>query len=245
MYKNAEDIEIAGLIASSFAYGKVKLFMGVVKKILEKMGSSPAEYIKNFDLQKEINSFEALYYRFYTAYDILALFYCLSKTVNHWGNLKNLFLTKFKESNSIKKSLIQFIDEIRKHAFEEAFFQNKNLKINHLLTSPKKNSACKRMNLFLRWMVRDKDIDFGIWKEVGKENLIIPLDTHVARISRCLGLLIRKGNNWKAAEELTLSLKKFDEQDPVKYDFALCHIGIDGVCGPNNCNSCNIRHFAN
>ena len=239
-YKKEGDIEIAGVIASAFAYGKVELFMDVIEKILKKMGSSPAEYIKNFNLQKENNRFEKLYYRFNKGYDIVALFYCLSKTVNEWGSLKNLFVTKFKESGSIKEALIQFIDEIRKQVDNETFFQNKSLKLDYLLTSPKNNSACKRMNMFLRWMVRDRDIDFGIWKEVGKEHLIIPIDTHVARISRCLGLLNRKSNDWKAAEELTQSLKAFDPADPVKYDFALCHVGIDGICNINNCADCKL-----
>jgi uncharacterized protein (TIGR02757 family) len=90
-------------------------------------------------------------------------------------------------------------------------------------------------------MVRNKDIDFGIWQEVGSKNLIIPLDTHVARISRCLGLLKRKSNDWKSAYELTKNLKEFDPYDPVKYDFALCHVGIEGVCDVRRCDNCKLK----
>jgi len=239
-YKNEEDIEIAGLIASSFAFGGVKLFMPIIEQILSKMGDSPAEFVRNFDLKNDIKCFKGIYYRFHKEREIVTLIYCLSNTLREWGSLKKLFISKKNTSSSIKEALIQFREEIIKHGISNPYFQMTNLK--KLLPSPKKGSACKRMNLFLRWMVRDKDIDFGIWKEVGKENLIIPLDTHVARISRCLGLLTRKRDGWKAAEELTQSLKKFDEQDPVKYDFALCHIGIDGICNANNCDNCDIKN---
>ena len=91
---------------------------------------------------------------------------------------------------------------------------------------PEKGSACKRMNLFLRWMVRKDDLDFGLWREIHTSKLVIPVDTHVARISRSLRLTKRKNVSWKMAEEITEKLKKFDPEDPVKYDFAICHIGM-------------------
>jgi uncharacterized protein (TIGR02757 family) len=102
--------------------------------------------------------------------------------------------------------------------------------LRQLFSSPVNGSACKRANLFLRWMVRDRDIDFGIWKAVPKNRLIIPLDTHIARISRCLGFTERKSQDWKTAVEITEALKRIDPEDPLKYDFALCHHGISGVC---------------
>jgi uncharacterized protein (TIGR02757 family) len=96
------------------------------------------------------------------------------------------------------------------------------------------------MNLFLRWMIRDKDIDFGIWKGIPKNKLIIPLDTHIARISRCLGLTKRASQDWKMAEEITGALKTLDPEDPLKYDFALCHQGISGVCSARHCDDCGL-----
>jgi uncharacterized protein (TIGR02757 family) len=99
--------------------------------------------------------------------------------------------------------------------------------IKFMLPDPAKNSACKRMNLFLRWMVRKDNIDFGLWHEIGTDKLVIPVDTHVARISKSLGLTRRKIINWKMAEEITGNLKKFNPSDPVKYDFAICHIGMN------------------
>ena len=95
-----------------------------------------------------------------------------------------------------------------------------------MFPNPQSGSACKRMNLFLRWMVRKDELDFGIWKAVRKDQLVIPVDTHIARISRELGLTTRKNVSWQMAEEITEKLKKFDSKDPIKYDFAICHIGI-------------------
>lgn len=107
--------------------------------------------------------------------------------------------------------------------------------------SPQKGSACKRMNLFLRWMIRDRDIDFGIWKGIPKNKLVIPLDTHIARISKCLGFTKRASQDWKMAVEITESLKKFDSEDPLKYDFALCHQGISRICSLENCKGCSFQ----
>jgi uncharacterized protein (TIGR02757 family) len=111
--------------------------------------------------------------------------------------------------------------------------------LKQLLPSPRKGSACKRMNLFLRWMVRSEDIDFGIWDNIPPNKLVIPLDTHIARISKCLGLTRRASADWKMAEEITGALREFDPEDPLKYDFALCHHGISGLCkGERNDNTC-------
>jgi len=119
--------------------------------------------------------------------------------------------------------------------------------LKQLFPSPENGSACKRMNLFLRWMVRTKDIDLGVWNKIHPSKLIIPLDTHIARISRCLGLTKRKAPDWKTAKEITESLKKLDPDDPLKYDFALCHQGISGLCkgerSKDTCASCAIVFY--
>lgn len=241
-FDRPQDIEVVALIASSFAYGSVNLFIKKIDEVLNNLGKSPYEYILNFDIEKSNkNMFDNFRYRFNNGDDVLALIYGLSKTLRKWGRLKNLFLNYFEKTKDLKSSLIEFTNEIKRYINDEPYFSNKKLNVNRLIASPEKKSACKRLNLFLRWMVRDQDIDFGIWKEIGKENLIIPLDTHVGRISRCLGLLKRKSNDWNSAVELTNSLKKFDPHDPLKYDFALCHIGIERVCNQQNCDGCIIK----
>jgi uncharacterized protein (TIGR02757 family) len=111
--------------------------------------------------------------------------------------------------------------------------------------SPVGGSTCKRQNLFLRWMVRDRDIDFGIWRDIPTNKLVIPLDTHIMKISQCLGFTKRTSADWKTAVEITESLRRFDPDDPLKYDFALCHHGISGLCkgrkGRASCRECAFR----
>ena len=131
----------------------------------------------------------------------------------------------------IEKGLAGFIAACLNADTSEIYGNNvKPRGLLQFFPSPENRSACKRSNLFLRWMIRDRDIDFGIWKEIPMNKLIIPLDTHIARISKCLGLTDRKSQDWKTAVEITEALKIFDPEDPVKYDFALCHHGITGMC---------------
>ena len=163
------------------------------------------------------------------------------------NSLKNAFKAHYRNGDvNIGNALEGFIDYILGIDTSEVY--GKNVKPKGFLQffpSPEKGSACKRMNLFLRWMIRDKDIDFGIWKGIPKNKLVIPLDTHIARISRCLGFTGRKANNWKTAVEITDALKKLDPEDPLKYDFAMCHYGIAGLCGPKptKCDKCVLKNL--
>ncbi|MBI5663517.1 MAG: TIGR02757 family protein [Nitrospirae bacterium] len=231
-YSDPGDIEIAGFIACCFAYGKVGLFKPVIEKILEPGGKHPAEFIKNFSLKRDRKYFSGIRYRFNQESDVLCLIYLLSQTLNEWGSLRNMFYKYYShEHDDTGPALIGFINNIL--SIDTLSVYGKNIKLSGLMQlfpSPEKGSACKRLNLFLRWMVRTKDIDLGIWDNIRPSKLIIPLDTHIARISRCLGLTKRTSSDWKTAKEITEALKKFDTRDPLKYDFALCHHGISGLC---------------
>lgn len=242
-FKTEEDVEVVAFIASSLAYGRVNLFLPVIEKIIKNMGKSPSEFLKNFEVKKDAKRFSDIYYRLSNSDDILAQLYAISEALKYKGRLKNLFMSNFNPKDKIKDAIIGFINYFQ-HLDLSIIYKNstKTRGYLHLFPSPEKESTCKRINLFLRWMVRDKDIDFGIWREVGCHSLIIPLDTHVAKVSRCLGILTRSSTDWKAAEELTFNLKKFDPEDPLKYDFALCHFGINGECNDKNCNNCWIKN---
>lgn len=140
--------------------------------------------------------------------------------------LKNLYSTFYhKDHLTIKNSLSTFSNHLINTA-KEFNGENLSLGIKFMFPLPELGSACKRMNLFLRWMVRKDELDFGLWNEISTGKLIIPVDTHVARICRTLKLTKRKNVSWAMAEEITGNLKKFDSSDPVKYDFAICHIGM-------------------
>ncbi len=245
-YSELEDIEIAGFIASCFAYGKVEFFKPVIEKILMPGGRRPASFFRNFTLKKDSKYFKEISYRFNREKDILCLIYMLSKTLKKMGTLKELFYQYYNpEQEDIGKALNSFVDFFLK--VDSSPIYGKNIKPPGLIQffpAPEKGSACKRMNLFLRWMVRNRDIDFGIWGKVRPSKLIIPLDTHIAKISRCLGLTKRTASDWKTAREITESLKELDPEDPLKYDFALCHHGISGLCkGEKFINTCRTCAF--
>lgn len=246
-YKNPRDVEVSAFIASSLAYGKVELFKPVVKKILSKMGVNPYEFLLEFSMKRHSRLFEGIKYRFNENEDLMAFVLILNKTLTANGSLENIFLKFFKsDSLTIEEGLAGFVSSMLQINTSPVYGKDiRPAGLRQLFPSPVNGSACKRANLFLRWMVRDRDIDFGIWKGVQKNKLIIPLDTHIARISRCLGFTKRKSQDWKMAAEITESLKKFDPEDPLKYDFALCHHGISGVCkGEKNgaeCRGCILR----
>jgi uncharacterized protein (TIGR02757 family) len=231
-YADPEDIEVAGFIASCFAYGKIDLFKPVIEKILEPGRRHPAKFFASLDFKRHPSIFNGVSYRFNKEEDIACLIYIMGRSLKEWGSLKNLFYHHYEEDKGdIRTALEGFIDYYLE--IDTSPIYGKNIRprgLKHLLPSPRTGSACKRMNLFLRWMVRKKDIDLGIWDKILPSRLIIPLDTHIAKISKCLGLTMRKSSDWKTAREITESLKRFDPDDPLKYDFALCHQGISGLC---------------
>ena len=226
-YKEKKDIEVSGLIASAFAYGRVELFLPVIEKILSAMGKNPHEFLINYNEKRDSKIFAGISYRFQKENDIKRLISILSDVLRRYGTIENLFYFFYSpEDRNIKNALEGM---------------QKELKLIRLFPLPSTGSACKRANLFLRWMIRDKDIDFGIWRGIGKSKLIIPLDTHIARVSNCLGLTKRKTPSWAMAEEITDSLKRFDPDDPLRYDFSLCHSGIMGLCNKMRCSDCKLN----
>ena len=164
-------------------------------------------------------------HRFFSTKDILHLFQLLNSAYDEYGSLKNLFITGYNsEEENLKHAITNFNHYFLTKAQKE--FKKLSRGIKFMFPLPEKGSACKRMNLFLRWMVRKDELDFGLWSEIPTSKLIIPVDTHVARICKQLKLTKRKNVSWQMAEEITNNLKKFDPNDPVKYDFAICHIGM-------------------
>ena len=245
-YSSPSDIEVVGLISSCFAYGRVELFRAVLEKIFSKMGGSPSGFLAGFDMKKDGGRFAGIKYRFNENEDIICLFFIIHQLLKKNASLMEAFMAHYsKDDKDVGKGLSGFIGEILRPDTSVVYGTNiRPPGLRQFLPSPADGSTCKRANLFLRWMVRDKDIDFGIWKAIPKNRLIIPLDTHIARISRCLGLTNRKSQDWKTAVEVTEALKRLDPQDPLKYDFALCHHGISGLCrgkGTETCQNCALQ----
>jgi uncharacterized protein (TIGR02757 family) len=241
-YDRPEDAEVAGFIASSFAYGKVELFKPVVASILSVMGESPYDFLCSFRPSSQRRLFAGLRYRFNRTEDIVCLLYVTGRALRENGSLEHIFKSQYREdSKDISIGMTGLIETLE--ACDTTPVYGRNVMTPGFLqffSLPAKGSSCKRMNLFLRWMIRDRDIDLGLWKDIPKSRLVMPLDTHIARISRCLGLTKRNSQDWNMAVEITESLKRFDPEDPLKYDFALCHQGIAGICSEANCGDCRV-----
>lgn len=217
-FNDKEDIEITGFIASFFAYGSVEQINRFINNILNKIGNKPYEFTINFSKHKDKKYLKDLNYRFHSNYDIVNLFKVLNTLYNRYNSINNLFIQNYGNSDSdIIPALSKFSETFNK------LTANNSLKI----PTPENNSVCKRLNLFLRWMVRKDEIDLGIWNNISPSKLIIPVDVHISRIARRLQLVKRITVDLKFARELTNRLKQFDENDPVKYDFSLCHLGIE------------------
>ncbi len=224
-YTKKQDIEISGFISSAFAYGSRKKIIENLSSIHEILNENPYEFIINFDIDRDVEFFKGFCYRFTGEQDILNLIYCLSATYKKFDSLEDAFLQGFNpKDQNIKNALINFVNLLRKQIpCGDICLKS----FAHLIPSPENGSACKRLNLFLKWMIRKKPVDLGIWQRIPPSKLIIPVDVHVARVSTAWGLSERKAADWKKAEEITEKLKEFDPKDPVKYDFALFGAGIN------------------
>ncbi len=222
-YSEPLDIELAAFVASVFAYGKIEQILKSLDSIERIWGKTPIEFLTETSYT-ELEKTEFPHHRFYSPKNVLQLFQTLKLIYEKYGSLKKLFLLYYFESErNLKNSLAFFSQNLLNIA---SLFGPVENGVGFMFPNPFKGSACKRMNLFLRWMVRKDDFDFGLWKEISTSQLVIPVDTHIARISKQLGFTSRKNVSWKMAEEITEHLKLFDPQDPVKYDFALCHTGV-------------------
>lgn len=218
-FKKTEDVEIAAFVASLFAYGNRKVFIKKLDELFKIMDNKPLQYVLNFD-EKTLKGFN---YRFAKDFDIIEVFKILNKLYKEDGWLKKLFEYGYQTDKTISTTL-QIVTDY--------FYSNIKSKVGqgfyHLIPNPKNGGAMKRMNMFLRWMVRKGPVDLGLWDFIPTNELLIPLDVHVARLSREMGLLSRSSNDFKAVLELNKNLKKFDPQDPAKYDFAIFGLGVNG-----------------
>jgi uncharacterized protein (TIGR02757 family) len=220
LFTRKEDIEIAGFLAATLAWGQRVTIINKSRELMSRMDNSPYEFVLNAS-EKEIESLSTFVHRTFQGEDCMYFIYAIQQIYRQPGGLESVFLKGYQANRSIKESIRQF---------REIFFSFDHLHrtLKHM-PDPLKGSAAKRINMFIRWMVRndEKGVDFGIWKGFKTSDLLCPLDLHSGNVGRKLGLLERKLNDWQAVEELTASLRLFDATDPVKYDFALFGTGVN------------------
>lgn len=217
-FSKKEDIEISGFLASTIAWGNRKMIINNATKMMSLMDNSPYDFVINHT-QKDLKNFEGFVHRTFNANDFRFFIKSLKNIYTSYNGLEELLRIK-DQSDNYQTSI---------HQFKKVFFE-----IDHLprtqkhVSDPLKKSASKRINMFLRWVVRSnkKGVDFGIWKTHNPANLHCPLDVHTGNVARKLGILTRKQNDWKALQELDTALRSFDKKDPVKYDFALFGLGV-------------------
>ena len=223
-FTKKQDIEIMGFWAATLAWGTRKTIINKCKELVDLMDGSPYDFIINHE-DSDLKKFLSFKHRTFNATDTLYFTHFFKTHYQQFESLETAFIPLLEDGKPDVENhlnhfhhyftgLTDFPERTRKH-----------------IASPARNSACKRINMFLRWMVRkdNKGVDFGIWKTIKPSQLICPCDVHVERIARQLGLIQRKQTDWKMAIELTENLRKFDPIDPVKYDFALFGLGVDNV----------------
>ncbi|QGY43854.1 TIGR02757 family protein [Maribellus comscasis] len=216
-----EDIEISGFLAATIAWGNRKMIIRNAKRMMELMSNSPFDFIINHE-ERHLKKIDGFVHRTFNNIDFLTYIAALQYLYKNLDGLEGIF-NKYKTEDSLQPAI---------HQFKNAFFAIPHLKRTEKhLPDPYKGSAAKRINMFLRWMIRKDDagVDFGIWKDISPSILSCPLDVHSGRVARTFGLLNRKQDDAKAVIELDKNLRDLDEDDPVKYDFALFGIGVNDV----------------
>ncbi len=245
-YRDRDDIEVAALFSSSLAYGRVDLFKPKLATLFAAMDDRPGHFIRDLRFPRDLDPFRGVVYRFNVGADLAMLALFASELVHRYGSIGGAFAAHFEQTRDIRTALSGLAADLRgldPKPIERRLGRVRGL--DHLFPDPARGGACKRQMLLLRWMVRGPDeIDFGIWRRVPPSALVIPLDTHIARVSRRLGLTRRRTLGWLTAQEITASLRLLDPADPIKYDFALCHYGMSGACPPRptieNCQGCTL-----
>ncbi len=240
-YRRKADMEIVAFLASALAYGRVSQIEKSLTDLFGRMGNSPFEYVQNFNAERreKLKSFK---HRFTSGDCLSDLLELLQVVLSRFGSIEELFMRGVSGGDkNIVPALSRFCDSLTAaHNGQTA------LSLKYLFADPARGSACKRLNLFLRWMVRDDDVDAGLWKGVDKAKLLVPVDVHMARLCKILGFYDRKGISLSTALEITDSFRQIAPADPVKYDFALSRVGITQGCNGKyelRCEACGLFDF--
>ena len=246
-FTSPADREIVGFCAAALAFGRVASVLQSIESLLAVMGPHPAAFVRRFDPAQERLRLEPLVHRWISGRDLIALLIVLQRMLIEAGSIEAFFLQgDVATSPHVGPALDSFSTRALATDLRAAYGRRvpRQRGVAYFFPRPSAGSACKRLNLFLRWMVRRDEIDLGVWSKVSSARLVVPLDTHVIRLGRCLKLTRYTSPGWKMALDITNALRAFDSTDPVRFDFALCHVGMMNACGfqkPQGSSQCPLR----
>jgi uncharacterized protein (TIGR02757 family) len=246
-YRNPADMEIVAFLAAELAYGRVQQIQKSLTNLLARMNGSPFEFVSNFDEHKR-RKLKDFKHRFTDGDSLSDLLMLLRKVLRRYESIQDCFVQGY---NSGDKNIIPALSKfcnLLLHMHAESHNGDVSRGLGYLLPKLSAGSACKRLNLFLRWMVRNDDVDTGLWESIDKAKLLVPVDVHMGRLCRILGLHNDKTISLSTSVIITESFAKLEPADPVKYDFALSRIGILGNCSGSyrpECEVCELFEFCN
>ncbi|MFW5966115.1 MAG: TIGR02757 family protein [Persicimonas sp.] len=239
-YRDSEDRELVALLSSCLAYGRVELLKEAIARILDELGERPARAVDDLGVGELRARLSDFVYRMTRGADVIDLLVAARRVQHTFGSLEEAYLSADKTDHLARAD--HFVELLRRKRVRPELERG----FAYLLPKPSAGSACKRLHLFFRWMGRGPDgIDLGTWERLEPADLLMPLDTHTSRLCRYIGLCDRKSTDLKAAIEVTESLAMMAPDDPLRYDFALCHLGISGDCihrrSDEHCPGCPIE----
>jgi uncharacterized protein (TIGR02757 family) len=238
-FDRADDREVVGFLAASLAFGRVASVIQSIERVLQIAGDHPAAYVRGFDPARHASHFDAVVHRWARSADLVALVWMVKQMLDRSGSIEQFFVEGYDRAHlDVEPAIESFCSRALALDVKAAYPSTRRAArtarlpgVAYFFPRPSAGSGCKRLNLFLRWMVRKDALDLGLWTHIPSSALIVPLDTHVIRVGRCLRLTRYQSPGWKMAREITESLRALDPVDPVKYDFALCHLGMMNACG--------------
>lgn len=244
-YADRRDREIVAFLSSALAYGRVQQINRSLTQLFDRMEGSPHKFVMQFDSRSRV-ALQGFKHRFTTGEDLSELFVLLRRALEDFVSLQGLFLRGYRQEHANVLPALQAFCDWFSRTYRDLWGQTQILPpgLGYLLASPSRGSACKRLNLFLRWMVRRDEVDVGLWKSVDKAKLIVPVDVHMGRLCRILGFHDSKAATLATALKITEAFARIEPADPVKYDFALSRIGIVEDCDGRpqaHCDSCELN----
>jgi uncharacterized protein (TIGR02757 family) len=233
-YADPADQEIVGFCAAALAFGRVASVINSIETLMRILGAAPAEFVRTFDPSESHANLRAMVHRWTRGRDLVALLWVLKQMLDQAGSIERFFLEGYTpEDADVGTALDSFSSRALALDLHAAYGRRLPSRpgVCYFFPRPSAGSACKRLNLYLRWMVRRDAVDLGVWTRIPPGKLIVPLDTHVIRVGRCLQLTRYTSPGWPMAAEITRSLRGIDPADPIRFDFSLCHVGMMNACG--------------